>query len=461
MNKQIKNGLEHIGIWLGVFIITAVTCIGILYASCLIPQQRILGNIEKSATYFQETFLFSDAVEQVFNTKQDNYGDCLMVGIMYQMNHSDESLFRQSMQMAYYQEEMQNVNDGLSKAIEQNLQGNQGYYRYWHGYQSYLRPLFLFTDIQGARIIMGIVIVLLMLATAWLLLRKGKAVLGICYLVSFILLNGWMCFYCFNYVNMSLIMALCSFIIVCTYNEKVPLDQRKKQLFVFFTAFGICTCFFDFLTYETLSLTIPLVIEFVLEDNRSDFKTKCRDFIKYGIAWGCAYAAMFLLKWFISVVMFGTQAWIHIWDSASERINGTVYMGSTNLDSEVDFVARMTQAITKNISVMMPFKAEMNANLGVVYFGIFLVACILISYLFRSDDFEIESVGVLILLALIPYLRYLVLSNHAYLHYFFTYRAQMVTVLVILYITLEYGLGDVIHHKNKGIQNKSQKNKRK
>lgn len=34
-------------------------------------------------------------------------------------------------------------------------------------------------------------------------------------------------------------------------------------------------------------------------------------------------------------------------------------------------------------------------------------------------------------LGLVPYLRYIVLSNHSYLHEYFTYRAQAATVMAL------------------------------
>ena len=39
------------------------------------------------------------------------------------------------------------------------------------------------------------------------------------------------------------------------------------------------------------------------------------------------------------------------------------------------------------------------------------------------------------IVGLIPYARYLVLHNHSYLHCFFTYRAQIATILAMFLIT--------------------------
>ena len=73
---------------------------------------------------------------------------------------------------------------------------------------------------------------------------------------------------------------------------------------------------------------------------------------------------------------------------------------------------------------------------------IILVAAFVIIYLFRKNMKAAEVVPCCAL-ALLPYLRYLVLSNHAYLHFFFTYRAQMVCIMVVAYLVWEHGLRNI------------------
>lgn len=47
--------------------------------------------------------------------------------------------------------------------------------------------------------------------------------------------------------------------------------------------------------------------------------------------------------------------------------------------------------------------------------------------------------NLMFVIASIPYIRFLVLGNHSYLHYFFTYRAQIATILC-LWLALNYGI---------------------
>ena len=55
-------------------------------------------------------------------------------------------------------------------------------------------------------------------------------------------------------------------------------------------------------------------------------------------------------------------------------------------------------------------------------------------YVYHASNIDNKMILLYALVGLIPYMRYVVLHNHSYLHYFFTYRAQMATILAILLI---------------------------
>lgn len=63
-------------------------------------------------------------------------------------------------------------------------------------------------------------------------------------------------------------------------------------------------------------------------------------------------------------------------------------------------------------------------------------------FLYRKKKIE-EVSKILLLIALIPYIRYLVMSNHSYSHYWFTFRAQISSVMALLLavaVNLDKGL---------------------
>ena len=92
----------------------------------------------------------------------------------------------------------------------------------------------------------------------------------------------------------------------------------------------------------------------------------------------------------------------------------------------------------------------MNGGIIILITGIILFVIVCLVYLFHMGKISKTLYVPLGLLALLPYVRYLVLSNHAYLHYFFTYRAQLVTVMIILMFTWENAITGIIKLCQKG-----------
>ena len=55
-------------------------------------------------------------------------------------------------------------------------------------------------------------------------------------------------------------------------------------------------------------------------------------------------------------------------------------------------------------------------------------------YLFRGKALHIGYLLSLLLVGLLPYVRYILIYSHAHVHYFFTFRAQMALLLAIFAI---------------------------
>lgn len=426
----------------GMFILTALIAGLLLVGSVCIPQAAIKEQVVDSAEYFARKPLFPYLNGNQFNLRQDNYADSILVNIMYHMGAgSDENIFSTTMKAAYYNEERQNVNESLSIAVSRPHSANVPYFRYWHGSLILLRPLFMITDIAGARMVLGIAALFCILLTAFILWKKKQGALAVCFFLCYLLMNGFMGMFCIEYVMMLLLTGVISLILVLTDHENTTIEVRRQRVCLLMVISGALTCFFDFLTTETLTLTIPMFLEFALEQNvQQSFKQKFKQLFLCGFGWGAAYAGMFLLKWGISAALFGKEAFMEALSSASSRISGTVYLGDNNLSAKANIGERFAGAFGRNISALFPFKNEMNLTAGVLLFVFIIFISFSIIYLLRTKDFSFAQVGIYLILGCLPYLRYLVLSNHSYMHYFFTYRAQMVTVLAILYLTWEYGL---------------------
>jgi len=75
------------------------------------------------------------------------------------------------------------------------------------------------------------------------------------------------------------------------------------------------------------------------------------------------------------------------------------------------------------------------------------VALAYIAYVYRRKEFDVRTVILYAALGLIPYIRYVILHNHSYMHRFFTCRAQMATVMAVILIIFE--TSDLLRRKRK------------
>lgn len=475
----------------GTFIATAGVCLLLLMCTSLIPQSAISKGCNTSADYFDSNELFSHIIDGQFNTTQDNYADCILVNIMYNIGQKDgQSLFSSLMEDSYYHEDMTEVNEGLRTSVDTGATANQEYSRYWHGSMIFLRPLFTVTDITGARLVLGVLALILATIGAALLWKKKYCSYAVIYLIGMVLVNSWMLCFCIEYVTTFLVMGAVTIAIILLHNQTsknvkcisqpvsksnnansisrpvsksnnansisrpaLLVDKHVMQILLLMVISGAVTCFLDFLTTETLALTVPLLTEFImsLSDHKNDDypdKDTFLQYIFYILSWGISYAAMFATKWLLSFMTLGKKSLDSTLSQAEERINGTVYLGNTNLDPKADVFQRLSGDITRNMSMFFPFKNSMNTSEGALLFIICALVIFSIVYLFRSKTFQIEPALMILFIGLIPYIRFLLLSNHAYMHYFFTYRAQLVTIMALLYICWEFGLKNVFVHKN-------------
>jgi len=448
MKERSKMNITGIGKILSVIVLTGVTCMLLLFLTALIPQSAIKESCVESARYFNDHELFPYLMENQFNTRQDNYSDCILVDIMYHI--SDDEPVKSSVKASYYQPEYENVNTGLWESLQEEKEPNVDYSRYWHGTLSFLRPLFLVTDIEGARIVFAAIWIVLMLLNMWLMWKQGAKALAICYLAAHIVMQAWVCATCIQYSTMFFMMNAITLAGICLFRKRKDTESLRCKTGLLMAVSGVCTCFIDFLTAETLSLTVPLLVLLILRyeaGELSEWKKEFKHLITCVMIWGIGYALMFVFKWILVAVFAGKEAVILALSSAGERFTGTVHMGNTTLDPIATPLERFFGAIFRNQGMLFPYRDNMADFAGLAsFFAVFFVLSFMI-YMFRGKNFSGKMLGLCALLAAIPYARFVLLQNHAFIHYFFTYRAQMVTVIAMLYCTWRFGLGNVIRKK--------------
>ena len=437
-------------------IITAFICVFLLFTTAYIPQSAIQKQMKESAEYYSEHLLFDRVTPFSFLSRQDNYADCILTNIIYHID--SENILTSVLSASYYNPDGEEVNESFFDAVNNpaNVSGNDkvvpnvDYSRYWHGSMVLLRPLFMFFDIRMIRMILGIMILLLTVWFLYLLIREKYLFFACCYVVGLISVSAWMCGFCVEYTMPFLVMAVELPVLFLLMTRKVNNEKdeyQEKILWCVLAASGIVTAFLDFLTAETLTFTAAYMLYLVMRNKRGQirgFKKECVRMIKSGGVWGIAYTLMFFLKWIMACIFLGKDAFMDALRQAAFRMNGDATLGNVTGAETVSDSERIFGALWRNFACLLPFRDSMKVWTTVITLVVTVVVAFCIWYLFRTK--KVNDINRLFgILAIIPVGRFIALNNHSYIHFFFTYRALLVTVVVLIYVLGGY----MISWKNK------------
>lgn len=417
ITNGIKTGLKYISLFCGI----VVVLLGILLCAAKLPQSKIQSNMEASADYLCQGELFGEQIEGIAGTRIDRYADSILLGIAYQ--YDEDKPMQSVMWSSYYYTDVQNENQNLRDAVYHGYEANQQYMRYWHGSIALVRPLLCFWNIQEIYRINGIILFVLM-AVLCTSLAKKKAYILMAGLITGCVMTAVWCVplsleYTWTYV-LFLLIGLIVWQFAC----------RKwwSQMGYVFMMAGMITAFVDFLTTETLTLLVPLLLA-LWELHRQSPDKNGREIGWFAgknmILWGIGYIGMWMMKWGIAAIVLNRNVLPYITSHIEERIGG---------DIGVNPLSYIGGAITKNLSCLFPFGY---GAIGWLVGAGLLFVYVYVAYVYHKKEIALHWIGIYLFIGLLPYFRYVILHNHSYVHYFFTYRAQLATILVALLVLEE------------------------
>lgn len=321
-------------------------------------------------------------------------------------NHTDMLMYESLLQ-----------NRDYYNAVQASVSINQ-YPRYWHGYQVLLRPLTVVFQVQELRYLGMLLFYLLFFWSAWLIAQKTCFVNAMLYVLT--IASGYLVAVttCFQYLTTFYVLFLALIVLLSRYGGKKPVNAM-----LFFFVVGMVENFFDFLTYPILTLGIPLILLLWIRvrDEGADLRKNTLFMIKASCSWGLGYALTWIAKWGITVVVLGVRYFWRTMSVVQYRLQG----------SEEEPLDRIG-TLRRNL------KAWMNVQDGGVISWSKVVLLILAVFLLLAlwkkvkDQKEVLAYLPILFVASYPYIWYLVMSNHSQIHYWYTYRAQLVTLFGIL-----------------------------
>ena len=391
------------------FILTAIICIVLLIVTALIPKELVKSNMVKSSEEMYDIsyiYFFNNQKNRAFLIH--NYPDPITFNLTYSLD--SKKPFTSSILTKYYASKKFGEKVNVREKAYFDYKPNKEYYRYWHGNMFLVKTLMLVFDYKNILIFLSVILIAFALLITYNLYKKNR-LLALLFLISNLVCHVYVTFYCLEYIYMfllSYIMSLIAFKLI---------DKDESKIICFFIIGGVLANFFDFLTTETLIFTLPFFIIFYFGRNKS-FKDSLKFFLKSLIAFLLGYSLMWILKWVILIIIYKQLPNDFLNTHIEERGFSLVAVKKEPFKSIYD-----------NLKLIVPF-CYLNNNLVILI--IICYICYVIWLIIRK---KIDSKGIMLLLiSIIPMLRYFVLYKHSIDHTFFTYRALLPSIMIWIYM---------------------------
>ena len=399
----------------GILIASAGLGLGLLWGVAQIPRAAIHEQVQESTDYYlsQDT-MKPDLVGDLYSTKADYYADSIWLSMAYGYDGSLRSVIESK--YAYLDDESQDFNNQLQ--LDGELEVNKPYFRYWHGAIAWVRPLLVFLNVRQIYAFCGVALMLLFAVIIGMLCKhKEYAAAGI-FVLSMLIGGGFLAWISLEYIQVFFVMSVVSILAM----RVVWKDERNCLPYLFFAS-GIVVNYLDFLTAETLTLTVPLLLVLWLDRKKLMKERSFKSVLKMMLYWAIGYVLMWVAKWLIAWIALGGGVWSDVGNQMGVR--------SYKLEEGFNFVQMISSAAHSNVGGLFPLCF---GDIFELLTAIMISAMLLIACLKSKKDLDWFWIVAVILVGIVPILRGSVTIAHLVRHFFFTYRALAGTVMAFLMI---------------------------
>ena len=376
----------------------------LLVLSFLLPTSRMTENVEASCKQLMKEGISPNVLENYETTRLDNYSDGLILNSA--IYNGKESVVEKASAIYQYTYDGENYYQSLFSYIDGKTDMIRGSYaRDWHGYLVYVKPLLLFFNYNEIRMLN--LFLQCILITFIILEMKQKQLDK--YIIAFILFLFFMSFHIL-YLSLEysalFYVILLAVIIMLQHSTKL---YSSNKIYSYFIIIGMCTCYIDVLTYPILTLGIPLVYYFILNNELCICTKKSfYEIINNSFAWAFGYIGMWTGKWIIATIFTDDnvikEGILTVLYRMSEEASDT---GTLEYFNTIDVLRRNFGVYAK-----IPYFVVLTAFLTFI-----LVRAIRIR--FNSKRTNLLP---FVLIAIMPIAWYIAIGNHSYIHYWMTHR---------------------------------------
>ena len=391
-------------------ILFLATCTGFLLLLIVyaLPISPMKDNIARSSDIFNNQGLYPRLVPTYKTTQLDNVTDAMMLATAIYPAHSDHvNIVEQTMHGYRYELTDENALMSLTKYANDanDIKGVvlNSYERYWNGYLVYLKPLLCFFDYGDILLLNTLLLMCITAFFVYQLYKSNVLELVPAYIALLYVLTAPAIGLSLQYSSSFYIMqfALCY----------ILSSKPKKILPYLFLITGICSAYFDLLTYPLITLGVPLALLIYL-DLKSTPVQKIIIIIKESVLWSMGYLGMYLCKWTLASLLLHQNVY---YDAISEMLNRTS-------NGTMDHVSRIT-SIMVNLSDIARWP-----------YLIFTVIVIFVYFAKRNRNRSISIPNAIcqslpyFILCMYPLMWFALLSQHTYEHNYFTYRTLGISI---------------------------------
>lgn len=395
----------------GVLLISICLGTALLYAAYLLPTVSMSRHLEESIPVFQAEGSYPRQVGWCSSTL-DNFTDALM--LLTAAYDGKEPTMDKAMNLYFETVEMtptfNPVNSVLNYGSENIELSTRTYTRYWEGYLIFLKPLLSVMNYQQIRIMNQIFQMAILFLLIFLMHRSGNGRFILPLLLSLGLLPVIVNAQSLTYSDVYYLSVGGSCILILKWEKW----RNSEKLLFFFLILGILTSYLDFLTYPLVSFGIPVCLFFCIKEE-NDFRSSLKAFALFGFAWSFGYAGMWAGKWVCASIFTSKNA-------IQEGLSSVLFRSGAMLEDAVPI--SLSDTILRNVG-------EWAKNPFIILFWLFCVATL--ALIMKRDCFESMAKHLIFLtIAFMPFAWYIVVRNHSYVHYFFTYKELVVFAFAIM-----------------------------
>lgn len=385
----------------------------LLVLAYLLPVDLMEKNMIRSIGRLRQEGISNNLIEGYDTTRLDNYTEALTFNSA--IYPGKESVFLKAAAVYQITYDTGNYYDALLRYADGDHNYTVGSYaRDWHGYLVYIKPLLLIMDYNGI-CFFNLIVQLILIVLIIIFMFKNMIHRYISAYLLFLMFVGFP--FVAHSMEYSALFTVTNIIILCVLALNDLFDANKSFSLIFMVT-GAVVSYIDVLTYPIVTLGVPLVFCFLMNEKTVQSMKKTVLFIiEQSIWWLTGYAGMWGGKWLIASIVTKDNV-------LKEAILMALYrMSDNSFESGEGVTFGLIDVLRLNFGVFLK-------PIYLVMLGLF-AAGIVITYIRCKISFKRNLFWAMMIISVMPLGWYVFIGNHSYVHFWMTHRNISVMVMAL------------------------------